>query len=76
MYVSGSVKTTNPKHTPANMVNNQNTHLHETPATPMKPPTMGPSDGPANGARVKNAKAFPLVLASQISDMMPLVTGV
>ena len=33
----------------------------------MKPDTVGPSAGPANGARVKRANALPLVSASQIS---------
>ena len=73
IYVSGSVKKIRIKHTPENMVRSQNTHLHETPATAMYPPTIGPSEGPAKGASVKKARAFPRVLASQISDIIPLL---
>ena len=59
-------------HTPAKMVMTQNTQRHSTPATFMKPLTVGPRAGPAKGARVKNPSAFPRVLASHISEIRAL----
>jgi hypothetical protein len=50
----------------------QNTHLHDKPATTTYPATVGPKAGPAKGARVNIAKAFPRVLASQMSEMRAL----
>lgn len=58
--------------TPANIVRTQNTHRQDTPAVLMKPLTIGPSEGPAKGARVKKPSALPRVLASQISEMIAL----
>lgn len=40
--------------------------------SPTKPATVGPIAGPANGAKVNMAMAFPLVSASQISDIIAL----
>ena len=59
-------------HEPAKMVMTQYTQRHETPDTAMKPLTVGPSDGPANGARVKKPRALPRVFGSQISDIKAL----
>lgn len=70
--VSGSVRTIKIKHAPAKKVRTQNTHRQSTPAVAMKPETMGPSVGPAKGARVKKASASPRVPASQISDIKAL----
>jgi hypothetical protein len=50
-----------------NMVKIQNNHLHDIPATTMYPETIGPIAGPAKGATVKIANAFPRVCASHIS---------
>ena len=70
--VSGSVNKIKIVHAPAKKVNTQYTQRQETPDTAMKPLTVGPSEGPANGARVKNPRAFPRVLASHMSDMSAL----
>lgn len=51
--------------------NTQKSHLHEI-LSPIKPATIGPSAGPANGATVNKARAFPLVPASQISEIKAL----
>ena len=50
----------------------QNNHLHEI-LSPIKPATIGPSAGPANGATVNKARAFPLVPASQMSEIKALI---
>ena len=60
------------KHTPAKIACSQNIQRQDTPATFIKPDTVGPNDGPANGASVKMANAFPRVSASQISEMTAL----
>ena len=56
----------------AKKVNNQKTHRQDTPATPIHPLTVGPIDGPAKGARVNTASAFPRVSASHMSEMTAL----
>ena len=60
------------KHAPVKMAWTPKTQCHETPATLMKPLTIGPNEGPAKGARVNTARAFPRVSASQISEMTAL----
>ena len=72
VYVSGMVKKMTAMQAPANIVRSQNTQRQETPATDMNPLTVGPMEGPANGARVNIAIAFPRVSASQISAMTAL----
>ena len=60
------------RHAPAKRVSSQNTHLHDTPAVAIKPLAIGPKLGPANGASVKSASAFPRVSASQMSEITAL----
>jgi hypothetical protein len=58
-YVSGRVKTVRKKQSPANRVRTQKSQRQLAGLTPIAPPTIGPSAGPANGARVKMASALP-----------------
>lgn len=74
-YVSGTPKRITKKHTPANIVNIQNSHLQEIPATWTYPPTIGPSAGPANGVITKIAIAVPLVSLSQLKRRTQLGEG-
>ena len=55
---------------PAKRVRTQKSHLQLAPEVSMNPPTIGPSAGPAKGARVKRAKAFPRVPASQLRMLL------
>ncbi len=71
-YVSGIVKTIRKRQKPEKNVRSQKTQRQETPATDMKPLMVGPMAGPANGARVNIAMAFPRVSASQMSAMRAL----
>ena len=52
-------------------VSTQNKFLHDV-LSPMNPATMGPTAGPANGAIVKIAIAFPRMSASKMSDRRAL----
>ena len=70
--VSGTVNNTKTAQTPANIVITQHTQRQLTPATDMKPLTMGPNEGPAKGASANKERAFPRVFASQISAMTAL----
>lgn len=72
LFVSGNVNWIKTTHTPAKIVVTQYTQRQEVPDTAMKPLIVGAIDGPANGANVKRENAFPRVLASQISAMIPL----
>jgi hypothetical protein len=55
-----------------NIVKIQNNHHHDKPATTMYPETIGPMAGPAKGATVKIANAFPRIRASHISEIRAL----
>lgn len=57
------------KHT--NIASVQNTHRQDA-TCPMNPEAVGPNAGPANGATVNMAIAFPRVPASHMSDMRAL----
>lgn len=56
------------KQVPANMVRTQKTQRQLVPDTEIYPETRGARAGPANGATVKNARAFPRAAAFQMSD--------
>lgn len=53
------------------MARTQNSHLQET-LVEMNPAAVGPRAGPANGATVNTARAFPRMPAFQISDIIAL----
>ena len=64
-------------HSPANIAKIQNSQRQVTPAVLMYPPTMGPNDGPANGATANNPTALPRVAGSQLKEFgrIPLCSG-
>jgi hypothetical protein len=54
-----------------NIARTQKSHLQDT-LVPMKPAAVGPRAGPAKGATVKTARAFPRMPAFHISDIIAL----
>ena len=69
-YVSAVRKARAKRTTPQKIARNPSTHRH--PAfRPRKPPEMGPSAGPRNGAAAKRAMPRPRWLASSTSEMTP-----